>query len=71
MIESLEDVISICGKGLFDQFNTEFGQEWHDTLIMVRRPGLVSINQQARLGRCFANGFDSPQVALVTAELEL
>ena len=27
MIERLEDVIGVCGKGLFDQFDTEFDQD--------------------------------------------
>ena len=71
MIESLEDIIGARGKRLFDQFDTEFGQQWHDTAIMVCRPGLVSIDQQARFERGLANGFHSCHVRAVTTELDL
>ena len=71
MIERLEDVIGVCGERLFDQFDTEFDQRWHDAKIMIRCPGLVSIDQQARFGRGFANGFNSRHVRVVTSEFEL
>src|SRR5215467_4268338 len=71
MIERFEDLVTVGGQWLFNQFDYELFQRRYGFSIMMGRPRFVGVDEQTRVWRGGAHSFDAGNIAIVATEFQL